>query len=272
MLRQMNSLVAFADELADVARAIARNAFISGASFTSKGDGSPVTEVDETIERELRERVEARYPDHGILGEEYGCVGDDREFIWVIDPIDGTKAFAAGLPNFGTLIALCRGTTPVLGLIELPVSQHRCIGAQGMPTTFNGEPVRTRARQSLNRCVMSAAGSEFYRDTAPRAGFERLRSEVQWSVYGGGCVGYSSLVRGYVDICLEGSNLSTHDYCAYVPVIEGAGGRITDWQGNSLRLVTDSSARAAGVLAAGNEHLLQQALECLNSSQSAVDS
>ena len=111
---------------------------------------------------------------------------------------------------------------------------------------------------------MSAAGSEFYKGPAPREGFDRLSTRTEWNVYGGGCVSYASLACGYVDICLEGANLSTFDYCAYVPVIEGAGGQITDWRGDALRLVFDPKARAAGVVATGDPRIHAQALDCMN--------
>ncbi|MBL8701497.1 MAG: phosphatase [Alphaproteobacteria bacterium] len=264
MTFEVDAFVAFAEELAALARDRARAAFAGGAAFTTKSDGSPVTELDQAIEREMRALIVARFPDHGILGEEYGTQGGERDLVWVLDPIDGTKCFAAGLPTFGSLIALCHEGVPIVGVVELPVMQHRCVGARGRPTTLNGRPVRTRAPRDLESCVMSAAGSEFYRGPAPRAGFDRLSARTQWNVYGGGCVSYASLAGGYVDICLEGANLSTFDYCAYVPVVEGAGGAISDWHGGPLRLVIDPAARAAGVVATADLRIHALALDCIN--------
>lgn len=182
----------------------------------------------------------------------------------MIDPIDGTKSFAIGLPTFGTLISLCRSGTPILGVIDLPVAEQRCIGAEGRPTEFNGAPVRCRPREHASECVMSASGSEFYRGSAPLAGFERIWPKTKWNVYGGGCAAYASLARGLVDLCLEGSNLSPFDFCALVPVVNGAGGRITDWSGEDLNLRNGVGTRAAGVLAAGDPRVHENALELLN--------
>lgn len=259
----IDAYVAFAEELAALARDRARAAFARGAAFTTKSDGSPVTELDQAIEREMRAMIVARFPAHGILGEEYGTERLDHDLVWVLDPIDGTKCFAAGLPTFGSLIALCHEGVPIVGIVELPVMERRCVGARGRPTTLDGRAVRCRPRADLKSCVMSAAGSEFYRGPAPRDGFDRLSTRTEWNVYGGGCVGYASLAAGYVDICLEGANLSTFDYCAYVPVVEGAGGAISDWRGGALRLVVDPKARAAGLVASGDPRVHAEALACL---------
>jgi len=250
-------------ELADIGRKMARAAFVDGAAFQTKSDGSPVTEVDQAIEKAMRKVISDRFPEHGILGEEYGNSDLDSEFVWVIDPIDGTKSFATGLPTFGCLISLCHNNVPVIGIVELPVAEQRCVGVVGQPTTFNGKPVHCRPRTSLSECVMSLSGPEFYKETAPRPGFERLWPQSEWNVYGGGCVAYASLARGFVDICLEGSNLSPFDFCAYVPVIEGAGGRITDWHGEALSLRAGPDTRARGVLASGDPGVHEQALRII---------
>jgi len=251
-------------ELADIGRKMARSAFVEGAEFQLKSDGSPVTEVDQAIERAMRDIITDRLPEHGILGEEYGNSNLDKEYIWVIDPIDGTKSFATGLPTFGSLICLCRNNVPVIGIIELPVAEQRCIGVEGQPTTFDGKPVQCRARSTLSECIMSLTGPEFYKDTAPRQGFEKIWPESQWNVYGGGCFSYASLARGYIDICVDGSNLSPYDFCAYVPVVNGAGGRITDWQGEALGLHAGPAARAKGVLACGDRGVHEQALRIIS--------
>lgn len=253
----------FAEELAETARGMARTSFEKGLDFSSKEDGTPVTETDQSIERVMREMISKRFPGHGILGEEYGSVDEECEFVWVLDPIDGTKSFASGLPTFGSLIALCQNGLPVLGVVELPIMRHRCIGVMGRQTTLNGVPVRTRAKQDIANCVMVTAGVEFFKPPAPAENFYNLMSSTNWNVYGGGCIAYSSLARGAVDICLEGANLSTFDYCAYVPVIQGAGGQITDWRGEALRLVTDPAARAAGIIASGDPRIHNKVLEYL---------
>ncbi len=253
----------FAEKLADHCRELARRGFHTIASFHSKEDGSPVTAVDESIEADLIRLIRKAYPDHGILGEEFGTEHTDREFVWVVDPIDGTKSFASGTSTFGSLIALCRNRVPIVGIIELPVSAWRYVGVAGSQTTFNGHPVAVRRNVDLADCVLSASGGEFFRGPAPWEGFENLRQRCNWTVYGAGCSAFGSLSRGLIDICLEGANLASFDYCALVPVVEGAGGRITDWRGQPLALVSDMAHRAQGVVATGDPKLHATVLEHL---------
>jgi len=261
---KLDEYVTFANELADIGRAYAVSAFEQIAPFYSKGDGSPVTAADLAIEEEIINAIKEKYPEHGILGEESGVENLDREFVWVIDPIDGTKSFATGTSTFGSLIALCRYDEPVVGVIELPVSGWRYVGAKGQATTFNGTKIKSRARTSLSDCILSASGGEFFRGTAPFNGFENLRARSEWTVYGAGCSAYGSLSRGLIDICLDGINLATFDYCALVPVVEGAGGRITDWNGNAFRLAHDLEHRTNGVIASGDWAIHDKALASLN--------
>lgn len=258
---EVQEFAAFAESLAEVSRLMARKTFQSMATFQTKADGSPVTETDEAIEAELTRLIQERYPDHGILGEESGTCNADREYVWVIDPIDGTKSFATGTSTFGSLISLCHNEKPIVGVIELPVSGWRYVGMTGAPTTFNGSPVQTRKISDLSNCVLSASGGEFFRGAAPREGFETLRHACDWTVYGAGCSAFGSLSRGLIDICLEGANLSTFDFCALVPVVEGAGGKITDWNGQPFRLVPDMNFRAGGVVATGDPERHEAVLE-----------
>ncbi len=265
-MSEFEEFVEFALELADSGRSIASRAFDSAVGFVSKPDGTPVTEIDQTIERALVDRISAKFPDHGILGEEYGSRDAGNEYVWVVDPIDGTKSFAAGLSTFGILISLCHAGVPILGVIDLPIARQRCVGVEGRITEFNNLQVRCRPRQHLNECVLSASGPEFYRGTAPREGFERLWPKTKWNVYGGGCAAYGSLARGLVDLCIEGNNLSPFDFCALVPVVNGAGGRISDWYGNDLDLRNGLDTKANGVLASGSPEIHDQVLEVLNQS------
>ena len=255
----LDKFLAVAEDLADLARNTVLEAYPNAIDCEIKADGSPVTTVDRAVEERLRERITALFPDHGILGDEVDAVGLDREFLWVLDPIDGTKAFAAGLPDFGSLIALCHQGEPVIGVIELPLLGRRCLGVKGRPTTFDGSVVRCRERTELASCVLSSSGPDAFRKGG-FAGFEGLRARTAWNVYSAGCVSYVSLARGLVDICLEG-NLDPYDFCALVPVIQGAGGTITDWRGERLTLQSGPRVVACGtgglhdqVLAVLGEH------------------
>ena len=235
-----------AGRLADTARDI----ILEGRdrlAMEIKSDGSPVTEIDKAVEEALREILTHNVPDHGILGEEFGSVGLDREFVWVIDPIDGTKHFAAGLPNFGVLIALCHGKKPALGIIEQPLTGERMVGLAEGGCWLNGQPVATSGRGILSQTVAALSGPDDYRQTHT-PGFERLRVTTRWNLYDTGCLGYASLARGAIDLCLNGPNLDAFDICALVPVVEGAGGRLTGWDGAALTL--DSAGAILGTASA----------------------
>ena len=240
---KLDTYLAFAEHLADLARPILIAAYHAGQDHEMKGDGSPVTLIDRQIEQLLRAEITTAFPDHGILGEEFGVTGLERDLVWVLDPIDGTRAFATGLPNFGCLIALCHQGRPVLGVIEVPVAGLRAIGAVGRPTLCNGMPVRVRDCRALKDAVLSDWTNNTTRPDEP--GLARLKAEVNWSIRDGGCVSYLSLARGYFDLCVDG-NLDPYDFCAFVPVVEGAGGIITDWNGAPLTLASGKLIIAAG--------------------------
>jgi len=247
----------FAIQLAQDCAPIAKSAFRQGGAFIMKEDNSPVTEVDQAIERILREQIEIHYPEHGILGEEYDNVGLDRDFIWVLDPIDGTKQFASGHHGFGTLIALTYKNRPILGVINQPVTGECWAGAEGMATTLNGQPISVRQCHDIDQAVLAMSSPNYFTGTnLPR--YQRLEAAACWSVYGGGCIAYGCLAGGLVDICLD-ANFDPFDYMALVPIVEGAGGVMTDWKGNSLTLASDGKLLASGSLA-----LHQKALTLLN--------
>ncbi|MBZ9870329.1 inositol monophosphatase family protein [Mesorhizobium sp. BR1-1-9] len=227
-------LAVFADSLADVSRATVREALGQARSFVTKGDASPVTAIDREVEQRLRARIEVEYPDHGILGEEFESVRLDAEWVWVIDPIDGTKAFITGIPTFGTLIALARNGVPVLGVIDNPVTSERWLGADGMPTSLNGKPVRSRTCQDLGEALVGNGNPESF-DDKDTAAYKRLRRQVRWSVYGGGCHAYGRVADGALDINVDGG-LDAFDYCALIPIVRNAGGVMTDWQGGELTI------------------------------------
>ncbi len=226
-----------AERLADTARAIVREGR-GRLSMEIKADGSPVTAIDKAVEEAVRNILTREVPDHGVLGEEFGSVGLDREFVWVLDPVDGTKQFAAGLPGFGVLIALCRNRKPVLGVIEQPLIDERTVGLAAGGCWMNGRPVATSGCTILPKAVAGLSGPDAY-DADHIASFDRLRRATRWNLFDTGCLGYASLARGAIDLALNGTNLDAFDICALAPVVEGAGGRLTDWKGGPLSL--DSS-------------------------------
>ncbi len=236
--------LAFAVALAERSRRIMSQALAERPQIELKPDSSYVTETDKGIERELRVMIERAFPAHGILGEEYGAHNAGAAHVWVLDPIDGTAAFVAGLPVFGTLIALLHEGLPVIGVIDHVVTNDRWIGAAGRETTRNGMVVRTRACPSLAQAMMSASNPDFFSD-AERPLFERVRSRTQWRIYGGSCFSYGLLACGRIDIALD-SSLGIHDFAPYVPIITGAGGIITDWAGKPITIHSGPQILAAG--------------------------
>jgi inositol-phosphate phosphatase/L-galactose 1-phosphate phosphatase/histidinol-phosphatase len=236
--------LALAEELADVAGAVIRGYFRQKIAVDDKSDLSPVTIADREAEAAMRRLIEERFPEHGIIGEEHGRTRPDAEHVWVLDPIDGTKSFISGIPLFGTLIALTWRGRPVLGVIDQPVSRERWVGAQGRPTTLNGAPIRTRPCARLGAATLYCTTPEMYRGE-DAAAFARLRGAVKLTRYGADCYAYAVLATGFIDLVVEG-DLKPYDWSALVPVIEGAGGVMTDWQGKALDLASDGRVVAAG--------------------------
>ncbi len=256
MSSEFSEFTSFAERLADAARA--RVADFAGAAPEpiQKGDGSPVTAVDQAVEDRMREMIADTYPGHGIVGEERGTTAPGAELVWYLDPIDGTLPFLAGIPVYGTLIALVRGGEPVLGVIDMPVTEERWLGVRAMATTRNGEPVRTRPCNGLAAALMSTSNPDFYGPEDVPA-LERMRAATHWCVYGGSCLAYGRIASGYIDVGIDVA-FDTLDYLALVPVIEGAGGIVTDWRGEPLN-------RASGdrFVAAGDKRVHAEALALL---------
>ena len=221
-----------AEQMAASAGDLIREASILPYDTEIKGDGSPVTDVDKATEDCIRAIIEERYPDHGILGEEREDVSPDAEFVWVIDPIDGTLPFIAGIPVFGTLIALMQGDTPIVGVIDMPMTRERWVGKHGMETLHNGAPVRTRTCSDLSNALMSTSNQDFYGPDDIGA-LTRMKAATKLAVYGGSCMSYAQLATGRIDVGLD-VLFDIYDFLALVPVIQGAGGVITDWNGEPL--------------------------------------
>jgi inositol-phosphate phosphatase / L-galactose 1-phosphate phosphatase / histidinol-phosphatase len=240
----VDAFVRKAEAMADAVRPVVLRYFADPVLFEMKPDLSPVTVADREAEATMRRLIEAEMPTHGILGEEYGADRLDAPHVWVLDPIDGTKSFVTGKPLFGTLIALLREGRPIVGVIDMPALGERWVGAEDRATTFNGRQVRVRACEALSRAWLYATSPRMFTDAAALA-FERLRSNCYADVYGADLYAYGLLARGRVDLVCEAS-LQPYDYCAAVPVVEGAGGVISTWDGQPLGLSSGSCVLAAG--------------------------
>jgi len=236
--------VTLAERLADAARPVVRKYFRTPVAVDDKDDASPVTIADREVEAVLRAIITAEYPDHGILGEEHGSSNCGAEWVWVLDPIDGTAAFITGKPSFGTLIALAHHGRPVLGIIDQAFTNERWLGAAGRPSTLNGEPARVRACPDLAHAYAFTTAPELF-CSQTRPAWDRIAARVKRSRYGCDCYAYGLLSSGFVDVVVE-AGLKPYDYAALVPVIEGAGGCMTDWSGNPLTIHSDGRVCATG--------------------------
>ena len=238
-------LVALAERLADSSAPVVRKYFRTDLVVDDKADSSPVTVADREAERVIRTIIEAERPDDGIHGEEYGTKNLEAEWVWVIDPIDGTKSFITGRPIFGTLIALLHHGRPVLGIIDQPIVGDRWIGVTGRPTTLNGQPATVRGcAGGLGGAMLGTTSPDLFPgDTGPA--FERVKGAAKVTVYGGDCYTYGLLASGFYDLVVE-AGLKLYDFAALVPVVTGAGGLMTDWNGNPLNASSDGRVIAAG--------------------------
>jgi inositol-phosphate phosphatase/L-galactose 1-phosphate phosphatase/histidinol-phosphatase len=254
-----SSLIPLAERLADAAGEVLRRHFRAAGEVEDKADMSPVTAADREAEAAMRAILGRHCPEHGILGEEMGAERAEAEYVWVLDPIDGTKSFVTGKPLFGTLIGLARLGRPVLGIIDHPILEERWIGASGIPASFNGAPAKTRSCAGLAETWGYATSPEMFAEGTEAKSFGRLRGRVKHMLYGADCYAYGLVAAGFADLVCE-ADLKPYDFCALVPVIEGAGGTITDWRGAPIDLAADGR-----ILAAGDRRVHEAALEMLNS-------
>ena len=195
----------------------------------TKSDLTPVTAADRGAEQFLRDLIRQNYPAHGVIGEEFGPENADAEFVWVLDPIDGTKSFISGTPLWGTLIALLHRGQPVLGAIHL-VALHQLLIGDGATTTLNDRPVRTRATARLADATVLTSDTRNLARFQPAAPGDRLVAEAKLFRTWGDCYGYALVAAGWADAMLD-PIMNPWDIAALVPVIRGAGGVITDWSG-----------------------------------------
>ena len=238
-------LVRLAERLADAAGDVVRGHFRTGFAIDTKTDLTPVTVADRGAEARVREILAAERPHDGIIGEEYGAERTDAEWVWVIDPIDGTKAFVTGRPTFVNLIALLHHGTPVLGVINQPIVGDRWVGVHGVPTRHNGRPVSVRTCPNLDAAILSATSPDLFRPGAESDAFARVADRVAVATYGGDGYVYGLLASGFLDLVVE-ATMQVYDFCALVPVVIGAGGWISDWWGQPMRPGSDGTIVASG--------------------------
>lgn len=254
--KHLDDLIGFAEKLADCSRALLLPASKLDRAVQIKSDASLVTETDLLIETRMREMIDATYPHHGVLGEEHGTRDLDAEYVWVLDPIDGTSAFVAGIPVYGTLIGLARNGRPFLGVIDHPATDERWVGISGQMARMNGKDVRVRACDGVSRAFLTNSNPDFLtEDEAER--FNAVKQKAICTQYGGSCYSYAMLATGRTDLAID-SGLDPFDIYAPAAIIEGAGGHVSDWTGAPLSLDWHGQ-----VIAGGDEKCLAEARSLL---------
>ncbi len=231
------ALLACAHELADASGKAIRPYFRKAMSVDDKGGAAgfdPVTAADRAGERAIIKHLMATFPDHGIVGEEFGTTRPDARYRWVIDPIDGTRAFISGLPTWGTLIGLLDGKEAVLGIMNQPATGERFWGKpSGAYMRAGGgraQRLATRKCVSLDTAVLSTTHPDLFAKGRPQAIHLTLKSRARLTRYGADCYAFCMLAAGFIDVVIE-SGLKPYDIVALIPIIEAAGGRVTTWDG-----------------------------------------
>lgn len=245
---QLAEYQAFADQLAEAAATAIQPYFRAELAVDDKGGRlfDPVTVADKAAERAMRELIAARYPEHGVLGEEEDAVVGSSALTWVLDPIDGTRAFITGLPLWGTLIALNDGQRPLLGVMNQPFTGERYVGTPA-GAWRNGTPLQTRACASLAGARLMCTTPDMFDSAERRAAFDAVAADAQLLRFGGDCYAYCMLASGFVDAIVEAS-LQPYDVQALIPIVEGAGGVMTAWDGGDAQ-------HGGAVIACGDKRL-----------------
>ena len=257
------ALIAFANRLADTSGAVIRPLFRQRIDVAHKQgihDFDPVTEADKGAERAIREMLTRERPDDGVLGEEYPETKGSSGYRWVLDPVDGTRAFITGRHEWGSLIALEQGGKPVLGILDQPVLGERFIGANGashLVQAGKASPLEVRACPSLAEAVLCATDPGAYFSKEQLSAFARVERVTKMTRYGGDCYLFAALALGFVDIIIE-AGFNRWDVAALIPLVEGAGGIITGWDGSHCR---DGKT----ILACGDRRVHEEAIKLLKS-------
>lgn len=224
----------------------------------NSNDFDPVTEADRAAEAVMRRLIKSNFPQHGIVGEEFGTEREDAEYVWVLDPIDGTKSFISGFPTWGTLIALLHRGTPVYGMMHQPYIGERFSGDSGSARyqgASGSRKLATRRCASLKEAVLFTTSPKLMND-ADRDIFHEVEGHVRLSRYGGDCYSYCMLASGHLDLVIE-SELKPYDIAALIPIVTGAGGVVTTWDGKPAQ-------NGGRIVAAGDPRVHEAALKRLN--------
>lgn len=237
--KRLEEFAKFAHHLADIAGPITLKSFRRPLSIGNKATGGafdPVTKADRAVERAISSALGEHFPDHGLVGEEYGTKQAKGPYSWVIDPIDGTRAYIMGSPLWGTLIGVLEAGKPIFGLMDQPFTRERTWSANGRCLFRLGEsaPTRIKSRRcaTLADAILTTTHPDLFEGSARRRTFNALSRAVRMTRFGGDCYSYGLLAAGHIDLVVE-SGLKPYDIVALIPIIEGAGGVVTTWSGGA---------------------------------------
>ncbi|PPR47642.1 MAG: Histidinol-phosphatase [Alphaproteobacteria bacterium MarineAlpha5_Bin9] len=253
---EINNFAKFANKLADISEKIVMKYFRKEFIVKKKIDGSPVTIADIKCEKKIREMISKKFPSHNILGEEYKEKNNKNKYTWVIDPIDGTRSYISGHKDFGTLIALLKNNEPIIGIINCPAHKERWVGLKDQPTKLNNKIISTSKKKLISKSYAYSSGL-YFDNQKFRKGFEKVTKKSAYYRMGGDCYMYGMLASGLIDIVIE-DTLKVHDYMALIPVIQGAGGVISDKNNKSIKIDSDGS-----LVASANKNIHKQVIEIL---------
>lgn len=230
-MSELSDFKLFTKHLAEVSGSVIASYFRSNIQIDSKSDNSPVTIADKSAEELMRNEIMTEFPDHGIIGEEFGTYNDSAEYKWILDPIDGTKSFICGAVTFGTLIALVKNDKPILGVINQPILNEFLIG-DNLSSELNGQTAHVRNCVSLKEAVLLTTDHLHIKQYQNINKFDNLTGKVKLYRNWGDCYGYYLVATGFADIMID-PIMNLWDKMALIPIIKGAGGTISDYQGGN---------------------------------------
>jgi len=244
MKKLENKYIKIANECAEASGKIIKKFFRKKIKIETKSDNTPVTKADKEAEKIIRNIIMKKASECGFFGEETGKLNTNNEYVWVVDPIDGTKGFITGKPLFGTLIGLMKNNKPYLGVVKQPIIKERWIGIANKETRYNNVKIRTRKCKKLKGSKMYATSPMMFIGKSQKV-YRNVRYKIGETLFGADCYAHGLMASGFVDVLLE-ANLKPYDYIASAAIVSGAGGKFTDWNGNDLNINSDGKIVAAG--------------------------
>ena len=246
MNKNLDLYINFSKKFLNKSDNILKKSFDTQLDINYKRDESPVTKIDKRVEKLFRSELKKTFPSHQVLGEEYNNLKKDSEYLWIIDPIDGTKSFIHGNYNFGTLLCLTHKGRPILGFISCPLLKKRWIGIKNKGAYLNDKLIKKNiSNNSLkNSIISSSAFTAFKKNVKENKLFYKLSEKIRYYIFGGDCVQYGLLASGRISMVVE-NNLKPWDYMALINIIEESGGIITDWKGKELDIFSKGNVVAS---------------------------